>query len=194
MKDMESQGKRFCFPRLAFCSQWSDHHVQGIFEEGLHSSLYDLGLEQPKADTLPHHNQLIDAPLWGSPTGTFNWGVCPLHGMDGCAQLAGKQLCHPLSGPGHGDAVYITLSDDIDHSTDSAGPHNQRNPPSKIRLIGHHLEHRVFVISCYTPHLNVQDDKPKWASTFLTPRGSTGSPWGLPEGGQGTHTAAPERV
>ena len=73
MKDMESQGKQFGFPRLAFHSQWSDHHVRSISKEGLHPSLYDLGLEQSKADTLPH------VPLWGSPTGTFNRGVCPLH-------------------------------------------------------------------------------------------------------------------
>ena len=26
--------------------------------------------------TLLHHNWLINAPLQGSPTGTFNWGLC----------------------------------------------------------------------------------------------------------------------
>ena len=88
--------------------------------------------------------------------------------MDGCAQLAGKQSCHPRSGPWHGKTVYLTLSDDIDHSTDSAGPHNQRDPPSKIRLVWHHQGHHIFIISCYTLHLNVQDDKPKWASTLPT--------------------------
>ena len=122
-------------------------------------SFYDLSLEWPKADTLPHCNQLIDTPLRGSPTGTFNWGVCPLHGWDGCAQLAGKQSRHPRSGPRCGKVVYLTLSDDVDHSTNSAGPHNQRDPSSKIRLIGHHQEHRIFIISCYTLHLNVQNDK-----------------------------------
>ena len=167
-KDMESQGKRFGFPRLAFHSQQSDHHVRGISKEGLHPSLYDLGLEGPKADTLPHRNQLIDAPLWGSPTGTFNRSLCPLRSRDCHAQLAGKQSCHPHSGPWHGKAVYLALSDDIDHSTDSAGPHNQMDPPSKIRLVGHHQEHRVFIIFCYTQHLNAQNDKPKWASTFPT--------------------------
>ena len=168
MKDMESQGKWFGFLRSAFHSQWSDHHVRGISEEGLHPSLYDLSLEQPKADTLPHHNQLIDAPLWGSPNGTFNRSICPLRSRDSHTQLAGKQSCHPRSGPQCGKAVYLTLSDDIDHSTDSAGPHNQRDPPSEIRLIGHHQEHCVFIISCYTLHLNVQNDKPKWASMFPT--------------------------
>ena len=43
-----------------------------------------------------------------------------------------------------------------------------RGTLSEIRLIGHHQEHHVFIISCYTPHLNVQDDKPKRASTFPT--------------------------
>ena len=168
MKDMESQGKPFGFQRSAFHSQWSDHHIRGISEEGLHPSLSDLGLEWPKVDTLPHRNQLIDTSLWGSPTGTFNWSLCPLRGGDGHAQPAGKQSRHPRSGPRCGEVVYLTLSDDIDHSTDSAGPHNQRDPPSKIRLIRHHQEHCVFIISYYTPHLNVQDDKPKWASTFPT--------------------------
>ena len=168
MKDMESQGKWFGFLRLAFSSQWSDHHVRGISKEELHPSLHDLGLERPKVDTLPHCNQLIDAPLWGSPTGTFNRSLCPLRSGDGCAQLAGKQSCHPCSRPQHGEAVYLALSDDIDHSTDSTGPHNQRDPLSKIRLIGHHQEHRIFIISCYTPHLNVQNDKSKRASMFPT--------------------------
>ena len=143
MKDMESQGKGFGFPRSAFHSQQSDHHVRGISEEGLHPSLYDLGLEWPKADTFPHHNQLINALLQGSPTGTFNKSLCPLRSRDSCAQLAGKQSHHPHSGPQHGKAVYLALSDDTDHSTDSAGPHNQRDPPSEIRLVGHHQEHRI---------------------------------------------------
>ena len=168
MKDVESRGKWFGFLRSAFHFQQSDHHVRSISEEGLHLSLYDLSLEWPKADTFPHCNQLVDAPLQGSPTGTFNQSLCTLRGGDGHAQLAGKQLCHPRSGPWHGEAVYLTLSDDIDYSADIAGPHNQRDPPSKIGLIGHHQEHCVFIISCDTPHLHVQDDKPEWASMFPT--------------------------
>ena len=164
MKDMESQGKRFGFPRSAFRFQQSDHHIQGRPEEGLHPSLYDLSLEQPKADTLPHHNQLINAPLWGSPTGTFLRNLCPLGSRDGRTQPAGQQSCHPCSGPRHCKAVYLTLTDNIDKSADSAGPHNQRDPSSKIGLMGHHQEYRVFIISCDTPHLHMQDDKPEQAS------------------------------
>ena len=82
--------------------------------------------------------------------------------------MAGKQLHHPRSGPQCGEAVYLTLLDDIDHSADSAGPRNQRDPLSEIRLIRHHQEQCVFVISCDTPHLNAQDDKPKWAGMFPT--------------------------
>ena len=165
---MESRGKWLGFQRSALHSQRSNHHVQSISKEGLHPSLYDFSLKQPKADTLPHRNQLINAPLWESPTDTFNQGLCPPQGRDGHAQLAGKQSCHPHSGPQHGEAVYLTLSDDIDHSADSACPHNQRDPLSKIRLIEHHQEHRVFIIFCDTPHLHVQDDKPELASTFPT--------------------------
>ena len=168
MKDMESQGKWFGSLWSTFCSQWSDHYIQNISEQGLHPFLYDLGLEQPEADTLPHQNQLIDAPLQGSPTGTFNQGLCPLQGRDSCAPPTGKQSHHPRSRPRLGEAVYLTLSDDIDHSTNSAGPHNQRGPRSKIRLVGHHQEHCIFIISCYTLHLNAQNDKPKQASMFPT--------------------------
>ena len=168
MKDVESQGKWFGLPRSAFCSQWSDHHVRGISEEGLNPSLYDLSLEWSKADTLPHHNQLINAPLWESPAGTFNQSLCPLRGGDSHAQMAGKQSHHPRSGPRHGEAVYLALSDNVDYSADSAGPHNQRDPPSELRLIGHHQEHHVFVVSCDTPHLHMQDDKPEWTGTFPT--------------------------
>ena len=168
MKDMESQGKQFGFPRSAFHFQRSDHYIQGRSEEGLHPSLYDLSLERPKADALPHRNQLIDAPLWGSPTGTFHRSLCPLRSRDGHTQPAGKQSRHPHSGPRRGKAVYLAVLDDIDHSTDSAGPHNQRDPLSEIQLIRHHQEHCVFVISCYTPYLNTQDDKPQRASTFPT--------------------------
>ena len=92
MKDMESQGKWFGFLRSAFHSQRSDHHVRGTSEEGLHPSLYDLSLERSKADTLPHHNKLIDAHLWGSSTGTFIRSLCPLRRRDCHAQLAGQQL------------------------------------------------------------------------------------------------------
>ena len=158
MKDMEFQGKQFGFPRSAFHFQRSDHHIRGRSEEGLQPSLYDLSLEWPKADTLPHRNQLIDAPLRGSPTGTFIGSLCPLRGGDSCTQLARKQSCHPRSGPWHGEAVYLALSDNVDQSADSAGPHNQRDPSSEI---GHHQEYCVLI----TPHLHVQDDKPEWAST-----------------------------
>ena len=88
MKDMESQGKRFGFPRLAFHFQQSDHHIGGRSKEGFHPSLYDLGLERPKVDTLSHHDQLIDAPLQGSPTGTFLRSLCPPRSGDGHTQLA----------------------------------------------------------------------------------------------------------
>ena len=38
----------------------------------------------------------------------------------------------------HGmETVYLALSDNIDHSADSAGPYNQRDPPSELGLIGH---------------------------------------------------------
>ena len=168
MKDMESQGKQFGFPRSAFCFQRSDHHIRGRSEEGLHPSLYDLSLERPKADTLPHCNQLIDAPLQGSPTGTFIQSLCPLRSGDGHTHLARKQSCHPCSGPWCGEAVYLTLSDNIDQSADSAGPHNQRDPLSKIGLIGHHQEYCILVISCDTLHLHAQDDKPERASTHPT--------------------------
>ena len=67
MKDMESKGKQFGFPWLAFCSQWGDHHIRGVSEEGLNPSLYDLCLEWPQADAFPHHNQLVNAPLRGPP-------------------------------------------------------------------------------------------------------------------------------
>ena len=77
MKDVESQGKRFGFPRSAFHSQWSDHHMRSISKEGLHPSLYDLSLERPEVNTLPHHNQLIDAPLQGPPTGTLTGVSAP---------------------------------------------------------------------------------------------------------------------
>ena len=168
MQDVESWGKQFGVPRSAFRSQWSNHHVRSITEEGLHPSLYYLSLEWPEADTFLHCNQLVDAPLWGSPTGTLNQSLCPLRGRDSCIQPAGKQSCHPHGGPQCGEAVYLALSDDVDHSADSAGPHNQRDPPCEIGLIGHHQEHRVFVISCDTLHLNAQDDKPERASMFPT--------------------------
>ena len=86
MKDMESQGKWFGLLRSAFCFQQSDHHLGSRSKEGLHPSLYDLGLERPKVDTLPHCDQLIDAPLQGSPTGTFLRSLCPLRSGDGRTQ------------------------------------------------------------------------------------------------------------
>ena len=67
MKDVESQGKSLGFLRSALHSLQSNHHMRSISEEWLHLSLYDLSLEWPEADTLPYHNQLVDAPLWGSP-------------------------------------------------------------------------------------------------------------------------------
>ena len=168
MKNVESQGKWFGFPRSAFHPQWSDHHIRSISKEGLHPSLYDLGLEQPKVDTFPHHDQLIDAPLWRSSTGTLNWSLCLFRGRDSHTQPAGKQSHHPHSGPWHGEVVYLTLSDDTDYPANSAGPHNQRYPLSEIGLIGHHQEHRIFIISCDPLHLHAQDDKPKRACTFPT--------------------------
>ena len=164
MKDMECQGKWFGLLRSAFRFQRSDHHIGGRSEEGLHPSLYDLGLELPMADTLLHHVQLINAPLWGSPTGTFLRSLCPLRSGDGHTQPAGQQSCHSHSEPWHDEAVYLTLTDNLDKSADSAGPNNQRDPSSKIRLIAHHQEHRILIISCDTPHLHMQDDKPEQPS------------------------------
>ena len=168
MKDVESRGKQFGFPRSAFCSQWCDHHIRCISEEGLNLSLYDLSLERPKVDTLLHRNQLINAPLQISPTGTFNQSLCPLRNGDGHTLPAGKQSHHPCSGPQLSEAVYLALSDNVDYSVDSAGPHNQRDPPYKLRLIGHHQEHHIFIISCNIPHLHVQHDEPERASMFPT--------------------------
>ena len=165
---MESRGKWFGFPRSAFHSQWGDHHVRCISKEGLNLSLYYLGLEQPEVDTLPHHNWLVNIPLWRSPTGTFNRSLCPLRGGDSCTQPAGKQSHHPHSGPRCGEAVYLTLSDNIDYSANGASPQNQRDPLSKLGLIEHHQEHCVFIISGDPLHLHVQDDKPEQASTFPT--------------------------
>ena len=119
---MEYQGKWFGFPMLAFHFQWSDHHIRGRSEEGFHPSLYDLGLEQPKADTLPHRDQLINAHPQESPTGTFIRSLCPLRSGNGHAQLAGKQSHHPRSGPRCGEAVYLTLVDNVDQSANSADP------------------------------------------------------------------------
>ena len=101
MKDVESRRKQFAFLWSAFCSQWGDHHVRCVSEEGLNPSLYDLGLERPQVDTLPYHNQLIDVPLQGSPTGTFNPSHCTPRGGDSCTPLAGKQPCHPHKGTLH---------------------------------------------------------------------------------------------
>ena len=166
MKDVESWGKWFGLLWSAFHPQQDDHHVRCISKEGLNPSLYDLSLEQPKADTLPHHNQLVDATLWGSPAGTFNWSLYPLRGRDCCTPPAGKQSHHPCSGPWHGEMIYLTLSDNIDYSADSVGPYHQGDPPSEFGLIGHHQEYCIFIISCDAPHLHMQDDKPEWTSTF----------------------------
>ena len=168
MKDVESQAKWFGLLWLAFNPRWGDHHERCISEEGLNPSLYDLGLEWPQADTLPHNNQLINTPLWGSPTGIFNWSLCPLRARDSHAPLTGKQPHHPHSGPQHGETVYLTLSDNIDYSANSAGPYNQGDPLSKLGLIGHHQEHCIFIISCDPQHLHAQDDKPEQTSMFPT--------------------------
>ena len=140
MKDMESRGKRFGFPWSAFHSQWGDHHVRCVSKEGLNPSLYDLSLELPQVDALPYRNQLIDAPLWGFPTGTFNPSLCTPRGRDCCAPPAGKQPCHPHSGPQHGETVYLTFPDNIDYSANCTGPYDQGDPLSKLRLIGYHKE------------------------------------------------------
>ena len=142
---MESRGKQFGFPWSAFHSQWGDHHIGCASEEGLNTSLYDVGLEWPQAEALLYHNQLIDAPLWESPNGTFNQSLCPLRGGDSHSPLAGKQPHHPRSGPRCGEMVYLTLSDNIDYSADHAGPYDQGDPPSKLRLIRDHQEHCVFI-------------------------------------------------
>ena len=94
MKDVESWGKWFGFLWLAFCSQWGDHHVRRVSKEGLNPSLYDLHLEWPQVDALLYHDQLIDAPSWGSPTGISNQSLHPLRGRDGYTPPAVKQLCH----------------------------------------------------------------------------------------------------
>ena len=161
---MESQGKRLCFPLPAFHFQWSNHHVQGGSEEGFHPSLYDLGLEQSKADALLHHDQLIHVHLQRSPTGTFLLSLCPLSIGDDHAQPAGKQSCHSYSRPWRGEAVYLTLTDNVNQPADSASPQNQRDPSYKIGLIGHHKEYRILIIPCDTRHLHTQYDKPERAS------------------------------
>ena len=168
MKDVESRGKRFGFLWLAFCSQWGDHHVGCASKEGLNPSLYDLGLEWLQADALPYHNQLINAPLQGFPTGTFNSSLYTPRGGDGHAPLAGKQPHHPHSGPRHGETVYLTFLDNSDYSSNRTGPHDQGDPPSKVGLIGYHKEHSIFIIACNSLCLHMQDDEPKWTSTFPT--------------------------
>ena len=117
-------------------------------------SLYDLGLEWPKADAPPHCDQLIDVHLWRSPTGAFLQSLRPLRTGDNHAQLAGEQSCQPHSQPRHGEVIYLTLADNIDQSADSASPHDQRDSSPKIRLIGHHQEHCIFIITCDTLHLD----------------------------------------
>ena len=168
MKDMESRGKRFGFLWSAFCSQQGDHHLGCVSKEGLNPSPYDLHLERPQVDALPYHNQLINAPLQGSPTGTFNWSLHPHKGGDSHAPLAAEQPCHPHSGPWHGEMVYLTFTDNIDYPANRTGPYDQGDPPFKLRLIRHHKEHSIFVISCDPLYLHTQDDKPKQISTFST--------------------------
>ena len=145
---MKSQVKWFGFPWSAFCPQWGDHHVRCVSKEGLNPSLYDLHLEWPQADALLYHNQLVDAPLLGSPTGTFNLSLCTPRGRESHAPLAGKQLCHPRSGPRHGETVYLTFLDNTGYSANHTGPYNQGDPLSELRLIRYYKEHSIFIISC----------------------------------------------
>ena len=168
MKDVESRGKWFGFPWLAFNSQWGDHHIGCASEEGLNPSLYDLSLERSQADALQYHNQLIDAPLQGSPTGTFNSNLCNPRGGDGHAPPAGKQPHHPRSGPQCGEMVYLTFPDDIDYASNRTGPCDQGDPPSEVRLIGYHKEHSIFIIACDPLYLHMQDDEPERTSMFPT--------------------------
>ena len=165
VKDVESQGKWFGFLWSAFHSQWGDHHIRCV-SEGLNPSLYDLSLERPQADTLPYHNQLVDAPLQGSLTSTFNPCLCTPSSGNHHAPLAGKHPCQPRSGPQHGEMVYLTFSDNIDYSANHTGPHDQGHPPSELRLIRYHKEHSIFVISCDPPYLHMQDDKSEWTIMF----------------------------
>ena len=151
---MESQGQRLGFTLLAFRPQWSNHHVRGRSEEWFYTSLYDLSLQRPKMYTLLHCDQLINVHLWRSPTGTFLWGLPPFRTGDHRAQPAGEQSRQPRSRPWHGEVIYLALANNVDQSTDSASPHDQRDSSPKIRLIGHHQEHRVLVITHETPYLN----------------------------------------
>ena len=159
MKDVESRGKWFGFPWSAFCSQWGDHHVGCASKEGLNPSLYDLGLEQPQADTPPYHNQLINAPFWRSPTGTFNPSLCTPRGRDSHAPLARKQPCHPHSGPQCREMVYLTFPDNINYSSNCTGPYDQGDPSSKVGLIGYHKEHSIFVIACDPLYLHAEQSR-----------------------------------
>ena len=128
-------------------SQQGDHHIGCASEEGLNPSLYDLSLEEPQVDALLYHNQLIDASLWGSPTGTFNPSLCTPRGGDDCAPLAGKQPHHPHSGPRCGGTVYLTFPDNTDYSGNRTDPYDQGDPPSEVGLIGYHKEHIIFIIA-----------------------------------------------
>ena len=77
-----------------------DHHVRCVSEEGLNPSLYDLGLEWPQVDALPYHNQLIDVPLKGSLTGTFNPSLCTPEA--GTAMLLWQGSSHAILAVAHG--------------------------------------------------------------------------------------------
>ena len=63
MKDVESWGKRFSFPRSAFCSQQSNHHIGSTSEEGLHLSFYDLSLERSHTITSLSMSPSKEPPL-----------------------------------------------------------------------------------------------------------------------------------
>ena len=62
----------------------------------------------------------------------------------------------------------ISLSDNVDQSADSTSPHNQGDPSSEIRFIGHHQEYHILFLPCNTRHLHMQDDKPERASMHPT--------------------------
>ena len=195
MKDVEFRGEWFGFPRSAFHFQWSNHHVRSTSEEGLHPSLYDLSLEWPEADTLPHRNWLIDAPLWGSPTGTFNWSLCPFRGRDSHANqqessrttLAVDHGMVRLSISLYQMMLIILLIVQVPTTKETLCPKSDSSGTTRNTTS---LSYPVIPCTCTRKMTNPSG----LVVSYLTPQSSTGSPRGLPEGGQGTHTAAPERV
>ena len=151
MKDVEFRGKWFGFLWLVFHSQWGDHHIGCVSEEGLNPSLYDLHLKWPQVDALLTITNLL-----------------MFRGGDSRTPLAGEQLPHPRSGPWHGEMVYLTFSDNIDYSANRTGPYDQEDPLSELRLIKHHKECSVFIISFNPQYLHTQGDQPKRTSMFPT--------------------------